>query len=195
VTVCWGRNGSSRVGGMSWLVGEGRSLGGEVGKRPRPEVFEDGVLALEPGVVQRAGAALAAGALLHDAVGDLERALHGLHGAAQGYLFGRSGEAGTSPPFPRWSPQDQRARASPSRGRADGAAPRPRTRSCRPSPARRSPHSAPGTPASAVRNDPRSRVRASSVPSLVSPPKKIHCRVIPHVKAFACASSILIHIM
>jgi hypothetical protein len=47
--------------------------------------------------VQGAGAVLAARALLHDAVGDLERALHGLHGFAQGDLFGRSGEAGASP--------------------------------------------------------------------------------------------------
>src|SRR5215204_6307417 len=130
-------------------------------------MFEDGVLALDPRIVQGAGAAFAAGPLLHDAVGDLERALHGLHGVAQRYLFGRSSEAGTSPPFPRWSPQDRRGRASPSRGRADGAGPWPLRRSRRRSPARRSPHHAQGKPAPAARNAPRSRVRASSVPSVV----------------------------
>src|SRR5215208_5110210 len=55
-------------------------------------------MALDPRIVQGAGAAFAAGPLLHDAVGDLERALHGIHGVAQRYLFGRSSEAGTSPP-------------------------------------------------------------------------------------------------
>lgn len=60
-------------------------------------MFEDGVLALDPGVVQRAGAALAAGTLLHDAVRDLERSLHALHGIAEADVFGLSGEAGPSP--------------------------------------------------------------------------------------------------
>src|SRR5215211_4476964 len=82
------------------LAGEGRSLGREIGEGSGGEVVEDGILAFGPGVVQGAGATLAAGALLHDAVRDLERALHGLHGVAQGELFWRSREAGTpSPPL------------------------------------------------------------------------------------------------
>jgi hypothetical protein len=79
------------------LAGEERGLGGEVCEGPVAEVFEDGVLALRPGFVQGAGAVLAAGALLHDAVGDLERPLDGLHSVAQADVFGRSGEAGASP--------------------------------------------------------------------------------------------------
>ena len=75
------------------LSGKGRGLKGEVGEGLGAEVLENNVLALDPGVMQGAGAALAAGALLHDAVRDLERALHGLDGVAQGYRFGRSGEA------------------------------------------------------------------------------------------------------
>src|SRR5215210_2660349 len=80
------------------LVGEGWGLGREVGEGSGGEVVEDSFLAFGPGVVQGAGAALAAGALLHDAVRDLERALHGLHGIAQGDPFGRSSQAGASPP-------------------------------------------------------------------------------------------------
>lgn len=76
------------------------------------------------------------------------------------------------PPSPRWFPPDRRGRASPSRERADGAAPRPRSRSCRPSPARRSPHRAPGTPAPAARNAPRSTTRASSAWFPASHPQK-----------------------
>jgi len=82
------------------LTGEGRGLGGEIGEGPGAEVVEDSVLAFGPGVVQGAGAALAAGVPLHYAVGDLGRALHGLHGVSEGDLFGRSGEAGSSPPLP-----------------------------------------------------------------------------------------------
>src|SRR5215217_7358926 len=61
-------------------------------------MFENGILAFDPRIVQGTSSTFAARPLLHDAVGDLERALHGLHGVAQGYLFGRSSEAGTSPP-------------------------------------------------------------------------------------------------
>src|SRR5215212_9635248 len=107
------------------LFGEAWGLRGEVGEGPSTEVLEDSVLAFGPGIVQGTGAALAAGALLHDAVRDLERALYGLYGVAQGELFGRSGEAGASPP-PLATLHQTGARASPSRGRAAAAAPPPR---------------------------------------------------------------------
>lgn len=48
-------------------------------------------MALDPRLVQGAESTLAAGALPHDAVGYLERALHGQHGIAQGHLFWRAG--------------------------------------------------------------------------------------------------------
>src|SRR5215213_74722 len=80
------------------LVVEGWSLGREVGEGSGGEVGEDGILTFGPRLVQGAGAAFAAGALLHDAVRDLERPLHGLNGVAQGELFRRSGQTGASPP-------------------------------------------------------------------------------------------------
>jgi hypothetical protein len=55
-------------------------------------------MALDPRLVQSAEATLAAGALLHDAVGYLGRALHSLNGVAQGHLFWRPSEAGASGP-------------------------------------------------------------------------------------------------
>ena len=60
------------------------------------EVFENGLLALFPGVMHGAGDALSAGAIFHDALGDTEGAFHGLHCFPERYPAHRSGQPGAS---------------------------------------------------------------------------------------------------
>jgi hypothetical protein len=54
------------------------------------------LLARFPGFVQDAGSAFAAGAILHDASGDTERAFYGFYGFPERYLARRTRQAGAS---------------------------------------------------------------------------------------------------